>query len=104
LVVALGELEREPQPLRLGPARLFDVGQGLAAVDVRLPFAQHVEIGPVEHQHRLFGRRAPGGLGGQICLLASQSRGPYSLSASARANSRSARVLKTRASSAFSAW
>ena len=53
LVVALREFDREPQPLGFGPACLLDVGQGLAAVDLRLTLAQHVEIGPVEHQHRL---------------------------------------------------
>jgi len=41
-------VETEARP----SGRRLDVGQGLAAVDLRLPLAQHVEIGPVEHQHR----------------------------------------------------
>ena len=66
LVVALGELDGDPQALGFAPAGFLDVGQGLAAVDLRLPLAQHVEIGPVEHQHRLRSRPTPGGLRGQI--------------------------------------
>src|SRR5262245_5901913 len=102
-MVALGEFDGETKARRLGATRLFHVGQGLAAVDLRLPLAQHVEIGPVEHQHRLFGRRAPGGFRGQTCLLALIKSRPYSLRASARANRRSERVLKTSRSSAFNA-
>src|SRR5262249_50642237 len=102
LVVGLGELDGEPQALRLAAAGLFHVGQGLAAVDRRLPLAQHVEIGPVQHQHRLLGRRTTGGLRGQSCLLEKVAR-PYSLRASARANRRSERVLKAWRSSALRA-
>src|SRR5919198_2493708 len=59
LVVALEEIDGYPQPLGFRAAGLLDVGQSLAAVDLRLPLAQHVEIGPVEQQHRLSHRRGP---------------------------------------------
>ena len=78
-MVALGELERDPQALGFGPARLLDVGQGIAAVNLRLPLAQHVEIGPVEHQHRLVCRPTPGGLRGQIVPPRPKSAGRYSM-------------------------
>ena len=66
LVIALGELDFYPQAVGLGAASLLDVGERLASVDFGLPLAQHVEVGPVEHQHRLSSRRAPGGLCGQM--------------------------------------
>ena len=68
LMIALREFDRKTQAQCFGPARFLDVRQGLVAVDLRLPLAQHVEIWPVEYQHRLECRPTPGSLCGQACL------------------------------------
>src|SRR6478609_4781990 len=52
LVVALPEVEQQTgSPGGLEAERL-DVGEGRAAVDLRLALAEEVEVGAVEHQHR----------------------------------------------------
>src|ERR1044072_1426616 len=115
LVVALEELDFYPQTVGFGTAGLLDVGERLASVDLGLPLAQHVEVGPVEYQHRLSSRRAPGGLCGQICLpvlrvpgliswrlRATRQAHPASLRVLAWANSRSVSSSKLRLSSAVS--
>ena len=107
-VVALGKLHREAEALGLDAAHGFDVRQGFAAVDLGLTLAQHVEVWPVEHQHRLGGRWAPGGLCGQSCLPdlpeagviawgvgpTRQAQGPL-LNSLAWANSLSHKLLRT---------
>ena len=53
LVIALGEFDNKVQALGLGAARRLDVRQRLMAVDLRLTLSQHVEVRPVQNQHRL---------------------------------------------------
>ena len=74
LVVALGEFDTYPQPFGFRAACLLDVRKGFAAVNLRLSFAEHVEIRPIQHQDRLCGRMLPGGLCGQSCLPVLQKR------------------------------
>ena len=46
--IALMELDREPELLADAPAVRLDVGERLAAVDLRLALAEQVEIGSVQ--------------------------------------------------------
>ena len=51
LVVALAELDRDVELGRALLARDLDVAERLATVDLRLAHAEHVEVGPVQHEH-----------------------------------------------------
>ena len=53
-MVALPEVEHQPGPLGGLEAERLDVGEGRAAVDLRLALAEQVEVRAVEHQHRGF--------------------------------------------------
>src|SRR5690348_6141052 len=53
LMVGLAEIDRQAQRLGALVAGLLDIAQRAAAVDRRLPAAQHVQVWPVEYENRL---------------------------------------------------
>lgn len=52
LVIALAKLDSQSEFGSNGRTFLLDIGQGLAAVDARFAFSQHVEVGTVEDENR----------------------------------------------------